>query len=259
MPSPFQICVLGSGSKGNCVYLRAGESHFLVDAGLRYDDIEKRLQEISVSVNDIRHIFITHEHTDHINGLKKFTKYHKATIHVNAKTYLQISSELPGAYPVNVFDTAFEMNEIHIRPFPVSHDAADPVAYSFRYGNNKISVVTDTGYATSLVKEQIRGSNALVLESNHDEDMLKKGGYPWPLKQRIAGKLGHLSNRQAAETLAEVSCDQLRHVFLAHLSAENNSPELAMKTVGAQFSKTEQNAPGLLMTHQNRISELVSL
>ena len=243
MSSAFQICVLGSGSKGNCVYLRAGDMHFLVDAGLRYDDIEKRLKDLSVRTKDIGHVFITHEHADHIN----------------AKTYLQVSSFLPMQYPVNVFDTAFEIDDIGIRPFPVSHDAADPVAYSFHFDQKKISVVTDTGYATNLVKEQIRGSDALVLESNHDEEMLKTGVYPWPLKQRIAGRLGHLSNRQAGDALTEASCERLRHVFLAHLSAENNSPELALKTVGAHLSKMAQTAPALLMTYQNRVSELISI
>lgn len=259
MSSAFQICVLGSGSKGNCVYLRAGDMHFLVDAGLRYDDIEKRLKDLSIRTKDIGHVFITHEHADHINGLKKFTKYNNATIHINAKTYLQVSSSLPMQYPVNVFDTAFEIDDIGVRPFPVSHDAADPVAYSFHFDQKKISVVTDTGYATNLVKEQIRGSDALVLESNHDEEMLKTGVYPWPLKQRIAGRLGHLSNRQAGDALTEASCERLRHVFLAHLSAENNSPELALKTVGAHLSKMAQTAPALLMTYQNRVSELISI
>ena len=259
MSATFQICVLGSGSKGNCVYLRAGDVHFLVDAGLRYDDLEKRLKDISVTTKDIGHIFITHEHADHINGLKRFAKYNKATVHVNAKTYFLVSSDLPDQYPINVFDTAFEINDISVKPFPVSHDAVDPMAYSFHFDQKKISVVTDTGYATGLVKEQIRGSDALVLESNHDENMLKTGLYPWPLKQRIAGRLGHLSNRQAGDVLKEISCERLRHVFLAHLSEENNSPELAMKTVGAHLSKTDRTAPALLMTYQNRVSEFVSL
>lgn len=259
MSATFQICVLGSGSKGNCVYLRAGDMHFLVDAGLRYDDIENRLRDISVAAKDIGHVFITHEHADHINGLKKFAKYNKATIHVNAKTYFLVSSDLPDQYSVNVFDTAFKIDDISVNPFPVSHDAVDPMAYSFYFDQKKITVVTDTGYATNLVKEQIRGSDALVLESNHDEAMLKTGMYPWSLKQRIAGRLGHLSNRQAADTLTEVSCERLRHVFLAHLSAENNSPELAMKTVGTQLSKMERTAPSLLMTYQGRVSEFISL
>lgn len=257
--SDFHICVLGSGSKGNCVYLRAGDIHFLVDAGLRYDDIEKRLLDISVSTKDIQHIFITHEHVDHINGLRKFAKQNKATIHVNAQTYLQISSGLPDKYPVNVFDTAFEINDIRVKPFAVSHDAVDPMGYSFCFCEKKISVVTDTGYATILVKEQIRDSDILVLESNHDEEMLKKGMYPWPLKQRISGKLGHLSNRQAAETLTEVASEKLRHVFLAHLSAENNSPNLALRTVRAHLEEMKMDTLGLLMTHQNKVSELISI
>lgn len=259
MSSPFYICVLGSGSKGNCIYLRAGDVHFLVDAGLRYDDIEQRLHEISVSTKDIQHVFITHEHVDHISGLKKFAKNHTATIHANAQTYLRVGSELPNEYPVNIFDTVFEINDIIVKPFAVSHDAVDPTAFSFSFSGKKISVVTDTGYATSLVKEQIRDSDILVLECNHDEDMLKKGSYPWPLKQRIASKLGHLSNRQAAETLAEISNERLRHVFLAHISAENNSPKLALDTVGSHLSQLQLRCPALILTHQTRVSELLSI
>ncbi|KAB2880947.1 MBL fold metallo-hydrolase [bacterium] len=259
MPSDFYICVLGSGSKGNCVYLRAGGVHFLVDAGLRYNEVENRLRDIDVSTKDIQHVFITHEHIDHISGLKKFAKNNTATVHVNAQTYLRVSSELPAHYPVNVFDTAFEINDIRVTPFAVSHDAVDPMAFSFSFLEKKISVVTDTGYATNLVKEQIKNSDVMVLECNHDEEMLKKGIYPWPLKQRIAGKLGHLSNLQAAQTLAEVTSVRLRHVFLAHLSAENNSPKLALETVGSHFSNLQLNCPALIMTHQSRVSELVSI
>lgn len=259
MSSSFHICVLGSGSKGNCVYLRAGDVHFLVDAGLRYDEIEKRLREISVSTADIGHIFITHEHTDHICGLKKFTQKNRVTIHVNAQTYLQVSSELPGHYPVNIFDTAFEINDIQVMPFAVSHDAVDPMGFSFGFCGKKISILTDTGYATNLVKNHIRNSDILVLESNHDEEMLKKGGYPWPLKQRIAGKQGHLSNQQAAETLAEIVTEKLRHVFLAHLSAENNLPHLALETVRRHLRNTRSAVPALLMTHQTTVSEYLTL
>ena len=257
MSSSFSICVLGSGSKGNCTYLRAGSLHCLVDAGLRYDELERRLKCIEVSAHAIRHIFITHEHQDHIGGLRKFTKKHKVTVHVNAPTYLKIGSELSSDHSVNVFDNPFKIDDIYVIPFPVSHDAVDPVAFSFQYGSKKISLLTDTGCATRLVKEHIRGSDALVLETNHDEEMLRNGAYPWPLKQRISGQLGHLSNRQAADTLCEVACDKLRHVFLAHLSAENNSPALALKTVIAALPQI--NKPDVLLTHQDRVSELIHL
>lgn len=257
MSSLFSICVLGSGSKGNCTYVRADKVHCLVDAGLRYDDLRNRLEAIGADICDIRHILITHEHNDHISGLRKFTKKHQVTVHVNASTYLKISSELPADYSINVFDNPFKIDDINVTPFPVSHDAVDPVAYCFQYGTKKISVLTDTGYATNLVKEHIRGSNALVLETNHDEDMLRTGAYPWPLKQRISGKLGHLSNRQAADTLSEIAGENLQHVFLAHLSAENNSPALAWKTVHAVLPVA--NKPSLLMTHQDRVSELIHL
>ena len=156
-----------------------------------------------------------------------------------------------------MFDNPFKIDDIYVIPFPVSHDAVDPVAFSFQYGSKKISLLTDTGCATRLVKEHIRGSDALVLETNHDEEMLRNGAYPWPLKQRISGQLGHLSNRQAADTLCEVACDKLRHVFLAHLSAENNSPALALKTVIAALPQI--NKPDVLLTHQDRVSELIHL
>ncbi len=259
MSSTLSICVLGSGSKGNCTYVRAGQTHCLIDAGLRYEELKRRLHSIEVKPEDIRHVLITHEHFDHISGLKKFTKTHKVTVHTNASTYLHVSSELPAGYAVNVFDNPFKIDDITVIPFPVSHDAADPVAFSFQYGAKKISVLTDTGYTSHLVKEHIRGSDVLVLESNHDEDMLRTGTYPWPLKQRISSRFGHLSNRQAADTLSEIACGRLRHVFLAHLSAENNSPSLALRTVGARLSAMTESAPALLLTHQDRVSEMIHL
>ncbi len=259
MTSHFQVCVLGSGSKGNCTYIKAGDVAILVDAGLPYGEIERRLSEISVSAASIQHLFVTHEHSDHVAGLRKFAKKHSVHIHMNAPTYLQIRGLLPRTFSVNLFDSTFEIDDITIHPFSISHDAADPVGFTFRYQNKKICVATDMGYVTKLVLEELKNSDVVILESNHDEAKLMNGRYPWPLKQRIASHVGHLSNRQAAEALCAVVHEGLQCIFLAHLSEENNSPAMALDCVGYYLSETVSVPPALLMTHQHRPSEVIHL
>jgi phosphoribosyl 1,2-cyclic phosphodiesterase len=259
MGNDFQVCVLGSGSKGNCTYVKAGRAECLVDIGLNYREVERRLGEISVLPSRIQHLFITHEHTDHVNGLQSFIKKNAVHLHMNAKTYLQVQARLPKNYPVNLFDSAIEIDDIHIRPFAVSHDAVDPVGFTFKYHQKQLCIATDMGYVSKLVMEEFKHCDGLILETNHDENKLMHGRYPWPLKQRIASRFGHLSNRQAAEALCDTVHDRLKYVFLAHLSEENNSPEMALDCVRYHLSETIAISPTLLMTHPHRNSEIVYL
>ncbi|MBX7150634.1 MBL fold metallo-hydrolase [bacterium] len=261
MSETFKICVLASGSKGNCVYLKAGETECLIDAGLSCREIEKRLNTIGTNAAKIRHIFMTHEHVDHIQGLPVFTKKYTVEVHMNQSMYLHAGSMVSNKTRVHLFDDTFTVEQMLIEPFSISHDAIDPVGYCFHYQGKKASVLTDFGYATQLVKEKIKQSHVLIIESNHDERMLMEGSYPWPLKQRIAGRLGHLSNRQAAALIQESIHPELKHVILAHLSEENNRPSVAIETLyqhlmasAVMFSHVD-----IGLAHQHRVGDIVIL
>lgn len=256
----FTACVLGSGSKGNSIYIRAGGTAMLVDAGFSYRQLTARLAAIGVDPGDIRHIFITHEHTDHISALKLFTKNHAVTLHLNAGTHRAIGHEIPKRACVHVFNKPFALGPVAVHPFPTPHDAVEPVGYAFIYEGFKVSIATDLGHGSLTVIDAIRNSHAMILESNHDESMLWNGPYSWPLKQRIAGPKGHLSNLQAAQVLKAVHHPELRYVFLAHLSQENNHPKLAFDSVFNYLEETfNTTGTQLLMTRQDTVSPTIRL
>ncbi|NUM82083.1 MBL fold metallo-hydrolase [bacterium] len=259
MSETFKICVLASGSKGNCVYLKAGETECLIDAGLSCREIEKRLKAIGANAGTIRHIFMTHEHVDHIQGLPVFTKKYSVHVHMNQSMYLHAGSMVSKKTYIHLFEDAFTVDQLLVEPFSILHDAIDPVGYCFHYQGKKASVLTDVGYATQLVKEKIKQSNVLILESNHDERLLMEGRYPWPLKQRIASRVGHLSNRQAAALIQETIHPELKHIILAHLSEENNRPSLAMETLYQHLTANAVTFShiDIGLAHQHHVGDVV--
>ncbi len=221
----MRVCTLASGSSGNSLYIEAGNTKILVDAGISMRQIKFRLDHLGVELSDIDAVVITHEHTDHTHAIKRLdipTYVASATIDLwkdQVAQLLEFES-----------DTAFAIKDLLITPFSVSHDAIDPVGFSITSPDERrIGIVTDIGSVTELVKQRLKNSNILLLEYNHDDEILMNSHYPWDLKQRIKGRLGHLSNSQASELLNELVHSGLRHVILAHLSKVNNTKETAIR------------------------------
>ena len=222
----MRVCTLASGSSGNSLYIETENTKILVDAGISMRQIKLRLELLDVELQEIDAVVITHEHSDHTHAIKRLdipTYVASATIDLwkdKVKQLLEFET-----------DAAFAFKDLLITPFSVSHDAIDPVGFTIESSNeDKVGVVTDIGLVTELVKQRLKNSNILLVEFNHDEEILNYSHYPWDLKQRIKGRLGHLSNNQAAELLHEIMHGDLRHVILGHLSQVNNRPEVAFKS-----------------------------
>ena len=230
------FCPLCSGSSGNASYLEAGGHRVLIDAGVSAKRITELLDQIRVDVSEIDAIFVTHEHTDHVNGIGVLTKKYRIPLYINAECFnavpVSIREKIPAAC-VRVFDPdhAFSLHGLQVLPFSTPHDAAHPVGYSFTSEGCKCTVMTDIGHVSERMLSVAEGSDILLIEANHDVDMLLAGGYPYMLKQRILSRNGHLCNEDCARTLVELYGRGVRNVILGHLSAENNTPELAKVTV----------------------------
>ncbi len=233
----------------------------LIDAGISCKQTKERLSEFGKDISDVDAILITHEHSDHIKGLSALAKLNRR-IYASHKTFDAIGLDLPGEL-CESFNPgeSLKIGDILVKTFKTSHDAADSVGYSFESGGKNICIVTDTGYVTDEIKEYMAKSDILVLESNHDENVLKMGAYPWFLKQRILSERGHLSNEAAALALAEVMLEtpcKSRQVLLAHLSKENNFPEMAQATM-ENILREKACSPKNCILHvlsRNEVSEI---
>ncbi|MBU1340956.1 MAG: MBL fold metallo-hydrolase [Proteobacteria bacterium] len=233
----FCICPLASGSKGNSLFVSCGNQSFLIDAGLSGVETERRLNTVNIDPESLTAILITHEHSDHVKGAGILSRRFKLPVYITQKTY-QACSGLGKIEDLIFFECGvpFKLDQILVRPFSISHDAKDPAGLTLEYNGHKIGIATDLGIATSLVKEHLKDSDILYLESNHDPDMLINGSYPWSLKQRIKGRTGHLSNMDAKMLVSELKTERLKHVILAHLSEENNCPQKAAKEVSLSLN-----------------------
>ena len=229
----MKFCSLYSGSSGNCQFISAGDTRILVDAGLSGKKIQQAIVNIGENPADIQGIFVTHEHADHIQGVGILSRRFNIPIYANEETWKAMQSSIGEIKPENVkvFEESVEVGELYIQAFDVSHDAVKPVGYKIFNKDKKISLLTDTGCVTEAIKENIMNSDLLLIESNHDEDMVLIGSYPWPLKRRVLGEFGHMSNDLAGNLLAKILKKGSEIVLLGHLSRENNFPELAYKTV----------------------------
>ncbi|MBP2654008.1 MAG: fold metallo-hydrolase [Firmicutes bacterium] len=231
----MQVNVLASGSTGNATFLNLGDTNILVDAGISARRIKKELDEIDVNVEDLDAVLITHEHRDHINGLSTLTRKYGVPVYARPDTWKAIldqavAKDVPINCRVNMADS-LDIGDVKVEPFSISHDAADPVGFSLYHRQTKCAVATDLGFVTEKVKKALAFADVVVLEANHDVDMLKQGSYPWYLKNRILSNRGHLANTDTGWTLARLARKNQCHTFLAHLSQENNRPEVAEKTV----------------------------
>ncbi len=232
---------LCSGSSGNASYLEAGGVRMLIDAGGTGKHLIELLHEVDVTARTIDAILVTHEHSDHISGVGVLSRKFDIPVYANAECFermLPLIGGLP-ARNTRVFesDRPFFIKTVEVLPFSTPHDCAHPVGYTFQAENKKVSVMTDIGHVTDGMLAAVANSDLLLLEANHDVDMLRAGSYPYSLKMRILGKNGHLSNEDAGLVAAKLYQNGVKHLILGHLSNENNTPELALVTVKAQLDE----------------------
>ena len=228
----MKVCVLGSGSKGNCTLVESGDTAILIDAGFSGVEIRRRLSSIGRSIDDITAVLVTHEHNDHISGAGILSRQAQIPLYANSATYRATGKRLGKLFSLSEFGTGepFLLNDLQIHPFSVSHDTADPVGFIITDGVNRVGYCTDTGKITTLIEHHLQECEALILESNHDQKMLREGPYPLYLQQRVSSNKGHLANEDAGRFLQKMALKNLRYVILAHLSETNNQPDLALKS-----------------------------
>ena len=247
-----QLTILGSGSNGNCAYLETAETRILIDAGFSARQTRQRLATIGRAPEGLTGILITHEHSDHINGLVALCSKINVPIYCNRETRDAMEYQLQTKFDCRIFATgaSFDVGDVVVDTFSIPHDAQDPVGFLLRTSAANIGFLTDLGHATKLVLQRIREANVLVLESNHDLKMLQDSSRPWSLKQRIAGRHGHLSNSDAADAAQEIMSADLRHLYLGHLSRECNRPELAHRVMRERLEKIGAKHLALELTSQ---------
>lgn len=246
----MRLLSIASGSSGNCIYVGDGDTHLLIDAGISGKRIEAGLNDNGLKTSDIKGILITHEHSDHISGLGVLARRYGIPMYATPETITElvgmknlgaIDSEL--LVPISP-DVDFWIDNLTVHPFSISHDAANPVAYRITNGKERVAVATDMGTYDDYIVENLQGLDALLLEANHDVNMLETGIYPYPLKRRILSDRGHLSNELSGKLLTELLHDGLKHIFLGHLSKENNFAELAYETVKLEIDMSTSKYKG---------------
>lgn len=263
MSVSVQFTILGSGSNGNCAYLEAGNSRLLIDAGFSAKQIRERLAQIGRAPEGLTGILLTHEHTDHTNGLGTLCNRLPIPIYCNRLTKEAVEMQFRGTkFDFRLFGTgsSFEVGEVGVETFSVPHDAYDPVGFMLRTSGRQIGFLTDLGHATKLVMERVRSSNVLVLETNHDMKMLQDDvRRPWSVKQRIMSRHGHLCNEAAATVLAELVTADLKHVYLGHLSRDCNKPELARRVVQERLNSVGASHVHVYSTAQDQRCETLAI
>ena len=244
MKSHVGVSALASGSKGNSIYIDGPDGALIVDAGLSAREIMRRLAHVGASLDRLSGILVTHDHSDHLRGVRVLAKRLGLTIYGTADTLR--AAELPDSASVQVIRSGeeFTVAGFEIKPFSIPHDARDPVGYTLVRDSVKVGIATDLGFGTALVQRRLTGCDMLILESNYDENMLQEGPYPWFLKQRIRSRKGHLSNEASAQILSELLHPGLQHVILAHLSEVNNCPEAALGEAAGAV-RSDRNGVGL--------------
>lgn len=238
----MRLCSIASGSSGNCIYVGSECAHVLVDIGISGKKMETGLNSLELTGRDIDGILITHEHSDHIKGLGVIARRYGIPIYATGGTVdAMVRSGSLGKIPEGIFheireDEPFIIKDLKVKPFTISHDAAQPVGYRLECGAHSVGIATDLGKYNDYIIENLQDLDALLLEANHDIRMLQVGKYPYYLKQRILGDRGHLSNENAGRLLCRLLHDNMKAVFLGHLSRENNYEELAYETVCSEVT-----------------------
>lgn len=233
----MNLCSIASGSSGNCIYVGNETTHLLVDVGISGKRVESGLKSVGIDPANLHGILITHEHSDHVKGLGVMVRRYHLPVYGTAETInavlhtKNIGKIEEGLIRIIEPDQKFMIQDIEVNPFSIPHDASNPVCYTFTFNDKKVGVATDLGMYNDYIIKQLSGAKALLLEANHDIHMLQVGSYPYVLKRRILGELGHLSNDNSGKLICELYNEELEHIVLGHLSKENNYPELAFETV----------------------------
>jgi phosphoribosyl 1,2-cyclic phosphodiesterase len=251
---PVRLTILGSGSSGNCAYVETDEARILIDAGFSLRQTRQRLATIGRAPENLSAVLVTHEHSDHVNGLMALNQKLHLPVYCNRATQEAIESQLQTKLTCRLFQTrhSFEVGDVTVETFEVLHDAQDPVGFLLRTPCVNIGFLTDLGQVTKLVLDRLRPANVLVLESNHDVRMLQDCPHrPWSLKQRILGRHGHLSNEAAADAAEQLVSADFRHLYLGHLSRECNRPELAHRVMNDRLRRIGAHHVRLELTSQD--------
>jgi len=237
----MRFACLGSGSEGNAVVVEAGASRVLLDCGFSIKETVFRLARLGLSPADLSGIVVTHEHSDHIGGVFRFANKFNLPVWLTHGSLAYLSNLDQTLLDARVIDShaPFAVGDLYIEPFPVPHDAREPIQFVFGDGQRRLGVLTDTGMITPYIEKMLSGCNALVLECNHDAGMLANGPYPTSLKQRVSGRFGHLDNGAAADLLRSIDTQCLSHLIAAHLSHKNNLPELARAALAKALNCAE--------------------
>lgn len=234
----MRFCILGSGSKGNAALVEQGRTRLMVDCGFSARELERRLQRVGRQAAEITGVLLTHEHGDHMRGATTFCRRHAIPVYASRGTARKLDCE---ELEVRHIDSSecFSIGDLQVQAYPVPHDAEEPCHYVFDNGDRRLGMVSDLGQVTPHVVAQLHGCEALLVESNHDLDMLRNSAYPQSLKERVGGAWGHLNNEQAADLLRQVDCDDLNHIVAIHLSEKNNQPCLVTASFGEALDCTE--------------------
>lgn len=246
----MRMCSIASGSSGNCIYVGSDDTHLLVDTGISKKRIEAGLRELEIKGDELDGILITHEHSDHIQGLGVFSRKYEVPIYATPGTIEGIKSysglgRMPEGllHPIQI-DQKFTLGDIIVDPFAISHDANEPSGYRMECGGKSAAVATDLGMYTDYIVQKLQNLDAVLLEANHDVHMLEVGAYPYYLKKRILGDKGHLSNELSGRLLCDILHDNLKYIVLGHLSKENNYARLAYETVKLEVTLGDNTYKG---------------
>ena len=257
----IRISVLASGSRGNSTYVATERVRLLVDGGLSARELERRLLSIGASPKELNGIVVTHEHVDHVRGVGTLSRRYKLPVYLNKQTHLHLPDSVGRLDQKEEFVTgrSFSIEDLTIHPFAISHDGVDPVGFTLANGSVKIGVCTDLGAATKLVYRHLEHCSVLILEANHDMEMLKNGPYPWPVKQRIKSRVGHLSNEQSVDVLSRVFSENLQEVVLAHMSETNNSAEIVLNTFNGMLEQNKRERLTITLAFQHQPLDPIQL
>lgn len=243
----MRMMSIASGSSGNCIYIGSDNTHILIDAGVSRKKITEGLKMADLSMSDISAIFVTHEHIDHTKGIGVISRKDHTKVYSTQGTIdgifetTSLGSMEPELFTPILPDCDIQINDLNIHSFSVSHDANDPVAYTVTCGNSKAGVITDLGYFNDYIVDNLKDCQSMLVEANHDVNLLQVGSYPYYLKQRILGKKGHLSNESSGQLINCLLNDDVKNIMLGHLSLENNYDKLAYETVRLEIDSSDNN------------------
>jgi phosphoribosyl 1,2-cyclic phosphodiesterase len=254
----IRFAVLGSGSGGNCTFFATEKVKVLVDAGFSGRETERRLAGIGERLENVSAILVTHEHSDHVGGLSRLAKKYKIPVYITAATRAALSPQVTLTVVEYISPGhCFQIADLTVEPFTIPHDCVDPVAFRLTVAGVRVALATDLGYLPENVKHYLRGCQAMILESNHDLEMLRTGPYPWHLKQRVMGRTGHLSNTALCDFLRGEEFDgETQTVILAHLSEQNNHPQLAQMEAARALEMRSREGTKLVVSSQHEASEV---